>query len=293
MKHFKVAFFFTSLFFLLLWSACSDNKNAATANFQFNLQKGKAYEYSMDFDMKQEMPGQNISTNMKSDYVMEVIEDDGNIKTLKTTYERFAMNVAMPNRTISADSDSTDTAATGDMTDPSQLMSAMFGALKGKSFNLKVDREGKVTDVTGVEQIADAMVNSMKVKEEMRPMIRQAFTQQFNEQNIKEIFSQSFNIFPNKPVQVGDSWEKKVAGTSTMPMDVTTTYTVKAIKGELVTLDAKSKMNFTGGADMNGSQTGTMVVNAKTGLIVNSDFEQTLSGQMKMTTRGKITGRER
>ena len=292
MKLTKTASFLACLFSVFLWTACSDNK-AATANFQFNLQKGKAYEYEMDFDIKQEVSGQNISTNMKSDYVMEVIEDDGNVKTLKTTYERFAMNIDMPGQSIKADSDNTDTAAKAEVTNPGQLMNAMFGALKGKSFLIKVDKEGKVTEVSGLDQIADAMVNSMNVKEEMKPMVRQAFTQQFNEQNIKEIFSQSFNIFPNKPVKVGDSWEKKIAGTTSMPMDVTTTYTVKSIDGDMVNLDAKSKMSFTGGANMTGEQTGTMKVNAKTGLVVNAEFNQKMDGQMKMTTKGKITGKER
>jgi hypothetical protein len=172
-------------------------------------------------------------------------------------------------------------------------MTAMFGALKGKSFLMKVDKEGKVTEVTGLQQIADAMVGSMNLKEEMKPAAMQAFTQQFNEQNIKDIFSQSFNIFPNKPVKVGDSWEKQIAGSTSMPMDVTTTYTVKSIEGDIVNLDAKSKMKFTGGANMTGDQTSTMQVNAKTGLVVNGDFEQKLDGQMRMTTKGKIIGKER
>jgi len=292
MKQTKPASFLACFLSVFLWMACSDNKEATT-NFQFNLQKGKAYEYEMDFDMKQEMQGQNISTNMKSDYVMEVIGDDGNVKTIKTTYERFAMNVDMPGQSIKADSDNADTTTAAEITDPSQLMNAMFGALKGKSFIMKVDQEGKVTEVTGLDQIADAMVNSMKVKEEMKPMVRQAFTQQFNEQNIKEIFSQSFNIFPNKSVKVGDSWEKKISGTSSMPMDVTTTYTVKSIDGDIVNLDAKSKMNFTGGADMSGEQTGTLKVNSKTGLVVNAEMDQKMDGQMKMTTKAKITGKER
>jgi hypothetical protein len=293
MKLTRTVFLMTTLFLLVLCSSCSDNKNAATANFQFNLQKGKAYDYSMDFDMKQEMPGQNVKTNMKSDYVMEVIGDDGNIKTLKTTYKRFAMNIAMADKVIKADSDNPDTAAAGEMTDPSQLMTAMFGALKGKSFIIKVDKEGKVTEVTGLQQIADAMVSSMKVKEEMKPMVRQAFTQQFNEENIKELFSQSFNIFPNKPVKVGDSWEKKLTGTSLMPMDMTTTYTVKSIEGNMVMLNAKSDMKFTGGANLTGEQIGRMKVNAKTGLVENAEYEQKMDGQMKMTTKAKITGKER
>lgn len=78
-----------------------------------------------------------------------------------------------------------------------------------------------------------------------------------------------------------------------MPMDMTTTYTVKSIQGNFVMLDAKSDMKFTGGANLTGEQIGKMKVNAKTGLVETAVYEQKMDGQMKMTTKATVTGKER
>jgi hypothetical protein len=42
---------------------------------------------------------------------------------------------------------------------------------------------------------------------------------------------------------------------------------------------------------MSGTQSGTMKVNAKTGLVEDGTFEQKVTGGMNMSTKGKITGR--
>ena len=279
-------------FVILLCVSCNSAEKDTTS-FRFNLQKGKVYEYNMDYDMEQEMQGQEINTNLKGNYTLEVTADDGKVKTLKTTYQRMAMNVAMPGRTMSIDSDKTDTSSKGEINDPGQLMNAMFGALKGKSFTMKVDREGKVLEVTGLNELAQAMVNSMNLKPDMKPMAQQAFSQQFNEQNVKDMFSQSFHIFPNKPVKVGDTWEKSFAGSVNMPIQMTTNYTVKSIDNDFVILDSKSNLNFGSDNKMSGTQLGTMKVNAKSGLVEDGTFEQKVTGGMNMSTKGKITGKEK
>ena len=279
-------------FAIMVCASCSNNKND-TADFRFNLQKGKTYEYNMDYDMEQNMQDQEINTNLKGNYTLDVTADDGNIKTLKTTYQRIAMNVAMPGRTMSIDSDKVDTASKGEINDPGQLMNAMFSALKGKSFMMKVDKEGKVLEVSGLTELAQAMVSSMNLKPEMRSMAQQAFSQQFNEQSVKDMFSQSFNIFPNKPVKAGDTWEKSFSGSATLPIQMTTNYTVKSIDGDFVILDSKSNLNFGDDNKMSGTQSGTMKVNAKTGLVEDGTFEQKVTGNMSMSTKGRITGKEK
>jgi hypothetical protein len=293
MKSTKTYFFSALASLMFLWSSCNSNGKNETAAFTFNLQKGKVYDYNMDFDMEQEMQGQKVSTKMESDYSIEVTDDDGKLKTLKATYDRIALNASLPGRTIEADSDKVDTSNKEAIEEPGYLMNAMFGALKGKSFTMKVDKEGKVMEVKGMNEIAQAMISGLNIKEELKPMAQQAFSQQFNEQNIKDMFSQSFNIFPNKPVKVGDTWEKMINGTAAMPMNMTTVYTVKSIDDNMVTLSANSKMDFTGNSQMSGSQTGTMKVDATTGLVTEGNFEQKITGQMNMTTKGKITGKVR
>jgi hypothetical protein len=264
----------------------SDSKGV---NLKFNLQKGKAYQYVMDQDMQQEMSGQKMSSKMNFAYSLEVTDDVGGVKTLKTTYDRIAMSMSSPNGDINIDTDhpSADTAS---LANPMQMMGGMFNALKGKSFIMKVDAEGNITEVSGLNELVQSMVANMPVEEKMKPMMLQMFSAQFNEESMKQSFANAFNIFPGKPVKVGDTWEKKNAMKGMANMDMNTTYTVRDIKGDTVTLDSRSKLNS---ANISGEQTGTYRIDAGTGLVTEGTFEQKFGEPANMISKGKIAGREK
>ncbi|GAA4325964.1 hypothetical protein GCM10023184_14310 [Flaviaesturariibacter amylovorans] len=271
---------------------CSDSsKNNASDNFAFNLPKGKTFLYSVDYTIGQEVQGQTINSRIQGDYSMEVTDETDSLKTLRMTYDRIAMNMVTPDQTITVDSDKGDTATgTAEAANMQGMMNKMFRSMKGKAFTMKVNREGKVVSIEGMQQMADAVVNSMGLPEEARAGVLQGFSQQFNDESLKETFSQSFNIFPNKPVKVGDTWTRTFAGERT-PLNTKTTYTVKAIEGGNVVLDAKSDVSMTGQQSMKGVQTGTMRVDGKTGLVLNGEVNLALEGPMKMTSKGTFTGK--
>ncbi|RYY99893.1 MAG: hypothetical protein EOO11_03510 [Chitinophagaceae bacterium] len=270
---------------------CDSPKNTASKNFSFNLPKGKSFVYSMDYDIDQEVQGQKIESNIQGAYTMEVTDETDSVKTLRMTYDRIAMNLVTPEQTINVDSDKGDTATgTDEAANMQGIMNKMFRSMKGKAFTMKVNREGQVVSIEGLQQMAESVINSMGLPEEARAGAMQGFTQQFNDETLKETFSQSFNIFPNRPVKVGDSWTRTFSGQRS-PMNTKTTYTVKAIEGDNVVLDAKSDVTLTGQQEMKGIQTGTMRVDGKTGLVLNGEVNLALNGAMKMTTKGTFTGK--
>ena len=67
---------------LALVYGCNSSKGV---DLKFNLKKGKAYEYVMDIDMQQEMSGQKMGSKINFVYSLEVTDDIGGVKTLKTT----------------------------------------------------------------------------------------------------------------------------------------------------------------------------------------------------------------
>jgi hypothetical protein len=283
---------FLSSVMVVVFASCKTAQNATTTELKFNLQKGKTYDYQMNFDIAQEVAAQKISTSLNGNYIMEVLEDSNEVKTIKTTYNRLFLKMNMPGQNIEMDSDRQDTTSPAE-NDPNHIMNTVFSGLKGKSFFIKVDKEGKVLEVSGMQQMGEAIVNEMNLPTESKTIILQRFSTQFNDETMKDMFSQSFNFFPAKPVKVGDSWERKLTLSNVTPMEVTTTYTVKSIEGNNVTLDSKSKINITGAAKMLGDQTGTLLVDAKSGLVINGEFVQKITGQINVTSQGKITGKER
>jgi hypothetical protein len=287
----------TALFGLLLLvmlQACNSSGNTAAdgdgVRLQFNLQKGKTYTYSMDMDMESEMQGQAMNNDMQFDYTVEVLDAQDSVKTLKTTYDHISMKIKAGQMDLSFDTNEPQKDSAADFrTNPMGVMSNMFYAMKGKSFEMKINNQGEVLAITGLDELRQAMMNSLGGDETVQQAMGQAFQQQFNEENIKSSFSQAFSIFPDKAVKVGDSWTKKMSMGAPMASEMNTTYKVKEINNNEVVLDVASDINM---GDNKGKQTGTMKLEPNTGLVTEAVLEQKLSNPVNMTTKTKIIGKE-
>ncbi len=254
---------------------------------KFNLKKGRSYAYAMDFDMELDRNGQKMKNSMSWKYSLNVIDDKDGIKTLNVTYERIAMAMDMGGQKMEFNSDK----APGDVSNPFNMVSNVFAAMKGKSFAMKVNRMGEIADVEGFDKIGEALVKEMNVPEDVKAKALQNFKSQFNNENVKETFSSSFNIFPTKAVKVGDSWRKETTAKMGPTKGVMiTTYTVKQINGNKVVLNAVSKI--TGETGAKGTQTSRLIVDASSGLVLQNVFEMKMEGDQKMVSKGKIIGKE-
>jgi hypothetical protein len=250
---------------------------------KFNFQKGKTYNYTMSFDVSQKRGDHSMESTMKWNYDMQVVDDKAGLKTLKTTYKRIDMAMNMGNDQKMEFSSEKEV----DAMDFMQLPSRMFKIVKGKSFMMQVNENGEVVSVTGFDKIGEAVVNEANLPEEMKPMLRQNFQQRFNDDAVKQMFSQAFEIFPNKPVKIGDSW---TSNATVMKQDISTVYTVKNIKGNRVFLTGASKIRSDDGKN-SGSQTSKLIIDAKTGLMIDGAFDQK-NEDGSMSTKSRITGKE-
>ena len=252
---------------------------------KFNFQKGKVYNYAMIFDITQNKGDQSSGSTMKWNYNMKAVDLKKNLTTLETTYGRIDMEVNMGNGMKMEFSSEKEV----DTTDFMQMPSRMFHTIKGKSFMMQVNEKGEVKSVSGFDKIGEAVIAETKLPEGMKPMLRQNFQRQFNDDAVKQMFSQSFNIFPNKYVKAGDSWTTNTT-LAALKQDITTVYTVKSIKGNRVLLTGVSKLKSIDGK-ASGTQTSKLIIDAKTGLMIDGVFDQK-SNDGGVSTKSRITGRE-
>lgn len=250
---------------------------------KFNFQKGKTYNYSMSFDVSQKRGDQSRGSVMKWNYDMQVVDEKAGLTTLKTTYRKIDVTMNIGNGQKMEFSSDKDVDAMIFM----QLPSRMFKIVKGKSFTMQVNEKGEVVSVTGFDKIGEAVVNEANLPQEMKPMLQQNFQQRFNDDAVKQMFSQSFEIFPNKKVKISDSWK---INTNLMKRDISTVYTVKNIKGDRVFLTGESDIKSEDGKKM-GTQTSKLIIDAKTGLMIDGAFEQRSDGGNTIT-KSRIIGKE-
>jgi hypothetical protein len=148
-------------------------------------------------------------------------------------------------------------------------LTAAFGALVGQSLTMKMTPQGKITEVTGADELAKKLGAAIPGAEEQ---IKQQLKETENQ------VGQLVANFPDKPVDNGDTWTAKMKMGGATPMTVDATYTLLDRTGDeaLVGFDGKIEGALT------GTMTGTMHIDLKTGW--------TNSANMKMKVSGKQGG---
>lgn len=290
------AFFGTALVAL---QSCQSSKSATTSRMlKFNFEKGKSYDYDMITDIDQDVMGQKNEISMTAQYGLDVTGSNDGIVDITTTFNAFRLNMEVMGMTIEADTEKPLAADTSSKMNPLTMMSKLFHSIKGQKFTMKVNAEGKVLEVSGMEEMAKNIVESLDMGDEFKEMMNTSFKQQFNDASMKEQFERAFFIFPGKEVKVGDSWVKESSVPGGNAGSVKTTYTVDEIEGDMVILDVNSKIGGTGGAKASGTQSGKMTVDSRSGLIMESDLDLNMEaeesgGKVKMVGKIRIRGRER
>ena len=251
---------------------------------KFNFQKGRTYNYAMNFDLVQANGEQKRSTLMKWNYDMEVIDSEKDVKTIKTTYKTIEMTTDMGGgQKLEFSSEKK-----ADVTNFMQLPSKMFSIIKGKSFVMQVNDKGEIVSVTGHDKIGEAVLSEMKLPAQMKPMVEQTFKQQFSDSSVKEMFSQWFSVYPNKTVKTGDTWKSNTAITG-LNQSASTVYTVKNIKGNDVFVGGESKLP---GELTKSAISSKLIIDARTGLMIDGVFEQKKDSTQKTRFKSRITGKQ-
>jgi hypothetical protein len=254
---------------------------------KFNVPKGKTFDYTTEIDIIQQEEGQKISSKMMYNYILKVASENKTSKTLNVTYGKMLMDMNMMGQSMRFSSEDKPD-ATGN---PLQMIGRMFSAMKGKSFTMKVAPDGNILSVDGFDKLPQQVMLEMKIPESQQAFFLKSFESQFNDDMVKEMFTQGFNFLPNKTVKPGDSWTK----TSKIPLqtssiDISTVYTVKEIKNNQVIIDAIAKYLHD---NQNPTTSRTrMVVDATSGMIVSAVGESKKDGSNVVVSRNKITSRQ-
>ena len=286
--------------------SCKNSKTSEGVLLKFDPEKGKTYDYEIAWEMDQQMMEQNHKINITSGYALDVIDDKDNIKTVRTVFKNFKMYMNIMGMEINVDTDKpSEPVSQAELkANPLGMMDRVFAGIKGKEFIMKVNEEGKVLEVSGFEKIITSMIDSMGVEGDAKMQVQASLQDQFNDQTIKDQFGQVLSIFPGKEIKVGDKWEKILQVGGRMPAKYITTYTVKGIEGDHVSLSAHTNIGSANNESDNyqmeikGTQNGSLLVDGKTGLVINAEFDQDMETKtqgMEIVIKGKgiIKGKER
>ena len=288
----KILFGLAVITLITGFESCQTAKSSTAAKLlKFNLENGKGYDYEMIVNMNQDIMGNPVKLDMTTYYSMVVSAEDKDSKTIQTSFERFKMSTDMAGFNIKVDTDDPPVSGEGDK-DPMTMLKKIMGAIKGQQFSMKVNPEGKITEITGFEHMADGIVDSIGLDENQKESMRQQFQGQFNADEMKQSLERFWFIFPNKEVKVGDNWVKENETGGKMPAKYVSTYTVKEIEGDMVTLEEATKIESKTNESLNmsGDISGEIVIDSRSGLVVKATQDMTIKASaqgMSLEMKGK------
>lgn len=231
-----------------------------TYDLKFNLKPGTAYTYDMDVMQNIEAAGTTSTNNLYSKYTFNVKEASGGDSKMEVVYDLMRMEVKSMGKTIKMSSE--------DQTTESQA----FRDMVNKPFSMTVSPQGKVISIDGWEGIDKN--GAMKADD------------------LKQSMETSLNIFPDKPVKVGDTWKKEASMTMQMfKLNMSSTYTLTEVKGNTATISMESdiKMGQDNKAaangmnmDLKGTQKGKIDVELNTGMSLSGTITQEIKGEMQV-----------
>ena len=175
------------------------------------------------------------------------------------------------------------------------IMEATYSVLPGSVMEFKLSPSSDVIEFTGTQQLVDAMLEAMPAAIGQDPDLRQKLETDYNDEKMKSSFANSYDVFVNKPVAIGESWTSNRKLTVGANVQVQMTYTLKAVDGDRVTVAAVSSMKPGADADetkMTGSHKGTIIFNKTTGEIYEQRLDMELEGEvngMPFTATGVLT----
>lgn len=255
----------------LLFAACSsdnNHKNTEAVSIALQFPAGSAYMYTMDArqTIRQEVAGMKTEMDqqmkLESSYTVSAAGDD---KRLSVNYDRFYIHSKSNGMSMEYDS--------GDSTkQPPELAGA--GNIVNHPFSIIVNSKGEILKV---EPVSDQTATAAG----------------YDDSTIRQMMEQSLNIYPDKPVNIGDTWERTYrTNIGFMDMQVASKYKLVSVANEVAHLEVNAVISSEpGGAaamqgmkmEMNGTQKGTMDIDLKTGLILDSKFTQDVKGKMSMS----------
>lgn len=263
------------------------------------LKAGQSYAVQTDLEQELSQTGGPMGSvkmvmAIGSDWTWHVESvDEGGNATIKVTQDAARVSMSMPPEVdLSYDS------ASASEEPPSEARP--FAALVGQSYTMKVSPQGRVLELTGVEEMLEEAVAGLGSQGVQAAMTAQLVRGLFGEEALKSGIEGTLGIYPPGPVRVGDSWQKDRSLSAPVPLSITSLYTLKKRSGGEATIAVEA--DVTAAPDsapeevqapikISGTQKGNMQVDEATGCISGGEVRQTFTLSLSGPgASGEVTG---
>lgn len=270
-------------------------------NLKFNVKKGDKYKVVITSIQKitEDMNDKKVNVNqtMKMGYTYDIsdVDKDGTA-TVNIKYDLVAISTDDGSKTYEYDS-----AKKTDSNNPQDLI---YGALIGEGFTTKIDKDGAIKEISGVDKMLSNMVDKLHISDQKtRDTVLESLKKSFGDDALKQGLGSITSIYPkNQKIKLGDTWDCKQTLNVIYPITLNTKYTLKENKGDAITLavdsiidvdNSSSPMDLGGSLvkyALKGTQKGTMKLTKSDGFIQNGEVNQNITGTITAQDNSSQSG---
>jgi predicted secreted protein len=221
------------------------------------------------------------------DVNVTALQKNGNMD-IELTYKRVKIDQDFGGQRIEYDSDSP----------PEVLDQSMksLAVMPGTVIRAEMTPDGKVVSVDGVDAMIDKMIEAMNItdSQEKRAVLAD-LRKQWGTDAMKQSLEQITSFYPARPVSPGSSWTSDFDLTSGVPMHIVSTYNLQTRIGARDSIDVSSQISSDSATSsvtmgplsmaysINGSQSGTILVDEATGLPLSSRLDMHYEGTVAVS----------
>jgi len=252
---------------------CMSTLSPSQIRISFNPEKGATYTYRFISDEKtnQLIGGQETTTGYHLEFVIDMSIKNKNNDEIYADYIFKEIDMSFSSPMMSFNIDSKNKVGN------SSEINKFFDCLIGKSLQIVVSPNGSVKTVTGFQPVMEDIQKVMGSANDTDKRITGMFIQMsFHEFAVKTGFEQSFKMYPDKEIKLGDSWSiDNSISVSTITNNIINTYTLKSISEEIALIDltvASLMKNERLNQELKEELKGEIKLNTKTGLPIQSSL---------------------
>ena len=257
-----------------LQSCNNNNSNAGNGpvELKLNFKQGAKYKYVKESkeSIEPQIKGASIAItqNMTTEAIYQVTPN-GKDKNIVFSYERIALKSG--NSMMSVEFDSKDTAK------QSQKMFQSITDVLHKPYTATITADGNIISIKKPTSLDTSNATASELN-------------QFSDTALHNMLQQLFNVYPGKPVKIGDTWTTKgESAISFLNASADNTFKLVSINNGIAHIEVNSNLISSPednpeikGLNMRGTQTGTLDMEINTGLIVDYKLSRHMDGNMDM-----------
>lgn len=275
-----------------------------SASLKMNLEKNKVYllKSVSEQTVTQTVNGNQQTVDSRVDYTLslKMIDVTPDFMITEIHFDTLVINTNSMGKTASINS-----TVEGDIksSETSDIMSCIMNRLSKNALYVKMDFTGKPVEIVNAKMLSDLVMkdtSSITLTGPMAAAIQTQIAGTISDDNLKTMISSFTWRLPGKQVSTGDTWNiTEQTNSGGMTLDIITTYHLDGINGNYANLTVESNIKAaenaapiqSGGAtvtydNLTGLSKSNMVIDIRTGLIVEEKSKTRISGTLGISAPG-------